>query len=70
MPQRHAGDRKQLPIRVPREQAEAIEARAQSLGMSVTAYMGALVARELGLPSRDLTPPDEQEALFRTDIAQ
>ena len=55
------GDRRQLASRMPVAVADAIEARADALGMYVSDYVAAVLAAHVGLPAADLTLPSEQE---------
>jgi len=58
-----APDRKLLPARVPVADAEAIQARAEAAGVTLTAYMSALVRQHLAGPALSLTT-EAPEALF------
>ena len=64
-------DRKQLSMVLPAELIEAIKQRAHGLGLSITAYVSALVRADLGQPApADLTELAEQLRQLQVRVEQ
>jgi TolA-binding protein len=64
-------DRKQLSMVLPVELIEAIKQRARDLGLSITAYVSALVRADLGQPApADLPELAEQLRQLQVRVEQ
>lgn len=64
-------ERKQLSMVLPEELIEAIKLRAKSLGLSITAYVSALVRSDLGQPGAiDLPQLAEQVRRLQERVDQ
>lgn len=64
MGQPHKGDRAYIATRPPKRVADALRVRADERGMSVSEYVAALVAKDVGLPDAvPLRQPKNQREL-------